>query len=180
MDGNEWQQSDHEPYPSGKGGAPMKVAVSSTGTDLASTIDERFGRCRYFLIVETEDMSVEVIDNPNADMSTGAGIQSASLVADRGVSAVITGSCGPKAMQVFAAANVELVPGQRGVVEDVIQKFKAGQLDSPVRGNKAAAARGFGSAGTGGRGMGMGGGRGMGGGGRMGRCGRGGRGRGRT
>jgi predicted Fe-Mo cluster-binding NifX family protein len=170
----------------------MKIAVSSTGTDMGSIIDERFGRCPYFLIVETEDMRVEVIDNPNADTSTGAGIQSASLVADKGVAAVITGSCGPKAMQVFAAANIELITGQHGVIKDVIENFKKERRHSAMRGSDAAAAGGSRSAGMagsgaglgrgrgmGGRGPGMGGGRGMGGGGRMGSCGRGGRGRGR-
>jgi predicted Fe-Mo cluster-binding NifX family protein len=63
----------------------MEIAISSTGTDLSSTIDERFGRCRHFLIVETDDMSLEVMDNPNAELPGSAGIQSASLVANTGV-----------------------------------------------------------------------------------------------
>lgn len=160
----------------------MKVAVSSTGTDLTSRIDERFGRCRYFLIVETDDMSVEIIKNPNADLSTGAGIQSTSLVADKGVAAVITGNCGPKARRVFAETNIELIPGQHGVIRDVIEKYKNGQLIPAMRGDESAAvdarqaksAGGFRSAGMAGAtggigcrrqgmdGRGMGGGRGMG------------------
>ncbi|MBW2001843.1 MAG: NifB/NifX family molybdenum-iron cluster-binding protein, partial [Deltaproteobacteria bacterium] len=32
----------------------MKIAVSSTGTDLNSEIDPRFGRCAYFIIVNTD------------------------------------------------------------------------------------------------------------------------------
>ena len=35
----------------------MKVAISSTGKDLESQIDPRFGRCAYFLFVDTDDMS---------------------------------------------------------------------------------------------------------------------------
>jgi predicted Fe-Mo cluster-binding NifX family protein len=170
----------------------MKVAVSSTGTDLTSTIDDRFGRCRYFLIVETDDMSVEVIENPNADLSTGAGIQSASLVADKGVSAVITGTCGPKATRVFDETNIELILDQQGVIRDVIGKFKNGQIRPAMRGDAPAAVDtrqppaggGFRSAGMAGSGRGsgcrrrgMGAGFGMGGGRGMGRCGEGGRGR---
>ena len=63
----------------------MKVAVSAKGDNLDATIDERFGRSPYFILVDTADMRVEALANPNADLSTSAGIQSASLVASKGV-----------------------------------------------------------------------------------------------
>jgi predicted Fe-Mo cluster-binding NifX family protein len=159
----------------------MKVAISANGKNLASSIDERFGRCRYFIIVETDDLSYDVLENTNADLSTSAGIQSASLVASKGVEAVITGNCGPKAMQVFAATTIKVIIGQHGIIEDIVEKFKSGGLSASTRGNvpgksgdaQTASAPSFGRPGTGGggRGMGGGGGRGMGG--------RGGRGMGR-
>ena len=153
----------------------MKIAISAAGQNLESSIDERFGRCRYFIILETDDMRYEVIENANADLSTSAGIQSASLVASKGVEAVITGNCGPKAMQVFAATTIEVIIGQHGMVKDVVEKFKRGDLSPSTRGNvpgKSEAAQtasipGVGqprmNVGGGGRGMGGGGGRGMGG-----------------
>ncbi len=155
----------------------MKVAVSAAGKDLESIIDERFGRCRYFIILETDDMSYEVIENTHADLSTSAGIQSASLVASKGVEAVITGNCGPKAMQVFAATTIEVIIGQHGMIKDVVEKFKRGDLSPSTRGNvpgvsgvaQATSASDVGQPGMnigGGRRMGGGGGRGMGGGGR--------------
>jgi predicted Fe-Mo cluster-binding NifX family protein len=113
----------------------MKVAISAAGKNLESTIDERFGRCRYFMIIETDDMSYEVIENTNADLSTSAGIQSASLVASKGVDAVITGNCGPKAMQVFAATTMAVIIGQHGRIKDVVEKFKRGELNPSARGN---------------------------------------------
>ena len=168
----------------------MKVAISAAGKNLESTIDERFGRCRYFIILETDDMSYEVIENTNADLSTSAGIQSASLVASKGVEAVITGNCGPKAMQVFAATTIEVIIGQHGTVKDVVEKFKAGELSPSTRGNvpgktgitqtestPGVKQPGL-NVGGGGRGMGGGGGRGMGGGGGRGMGGGGGRGMG--
>ena len=42
-----------------KGGTVMRIAVSSTGTDLDSQIVPRFGRCAYFLIVETDDLNFD-------------------------------------------------------------------------------------------------------------------------
>jgi predicted Fe-Mo cluster-binding NifX family protein len=161
----------------------MKVAVSAAGKNIESVIDERFGRCRYFIILETDDMSYEVIENTNADLSTSAGIQSASLVASKGVELVITGNCGPKAMQVFAATTIDVIIGQHGTVKAVVEKFKNGELNPSTRANvpgvsgvaQNASAPAVGQPGTnvsGGRGMGGCGGRGTGGGGGRGMGGR--------
>jgi predicted Fe-Mo cluster-binding NifX family protein len=153
----------------------MKVAISANGKNLESSIDERFGRCRYFVIVETEDLSYDVVENTYADLLTGAGIQAAGLIGSKGVEAVITGSCGPKAMQVFAATTIKLILGQHGMIKDVVEKFKRGKLSPSTRENvsekswvaQPASAQGVQQPGMGGggRGMGGGGGRGMGGGG---------------
>jgi len=153
----------------------MKVAISAAGKNLESTIDERFGRCRYFIILETDDMRYEVIENTNADLSTSAGIQSASLVASKGVEAVITGNCGPKAMQVFATTTIQVIIGQHGMVKDVVEKFKRGELNPSTRGNvpgKSGVAQTESAPGAGQPGMNVGGGRGMGGGGGRGMGGR--------
>ena len=145
--------------------------------DLEATVDERFGRCSYFLIVETDDMSYEAIDNVNADLSTSAGIQSASYAASTGAEAVITGNCGPKAMQVFAETNMRIILGQQGTIKDVLQKFKDGTLNPSTRENvpeKSGVAQSASNRGVNQPGMGGGGGRGIGGGGRcMGGSGRG-------
>ncbi len=77
----------------------MKVAVSSTGTDLDATVSPRFGRCPYFVIVETTTMGYEAIPNNNANSASGAGIAAAQEVARRGIDAVLTGRFGPNASQ---------------------------------------------------------------------------------
>ena len=48
----------------------MKIAVSSNGKSLDSQIDPRFGRCAYFLIIETDDMSLEAFKNENLALGT--------------------------------------------------------------------------------------------------------------
>jgi predicted Fe-Mo cluster-binding NifX family protein len=139
----------------------MKIAISSSGQDLAAPLDPRFGRCRYFLIIETDTMSFEAFDNDNAALGGGAGIQSAQFIAAKGAKAVITGHCGPNAMQTLSAAGVQVYVGQSGSVQSLVDKFKNGQLTPTTEANASA------HAGTGGKGMGpgqgMGRGRGMGG-----------------
>ena len=52
----------------------MKIAITSTGNSLESTIDSRFGRCAYFFL-RFESKAIEIIPNPNKDVEDGAGRQ---------------------------------------------------------------------------------------------------------
>jgi len=139
----------------------MKIAVSSSGSDLNSQIDPRFGRCAFFVIVETDDMNFEVFDNESLALGGGAGIQAAQFVASKGAGAVLTGNCGPNAVQTLGASHVEVFVGQSGTVKEVIEKFKRGEMTSTKAAN-VADHYGMGAGGGMGRGMGMGRGGGMG------------------
>ncbi|MFO7556511.1 MAG: NifB/NifX family molybdenum-iron cluster-binding protein [Desulfobacterales bacterium] len=108
----------------------MKIAISSTGPTLDDPVDPRFGRCAYFVIVETDDLSFEAFNNESISLGGGAGIQSAQFVASKGVDAVITGNCGPKALQALSAAKIEIFVGQSGAVREVIEKYRKGVIKS--------------------------------------------------
>ena len=83
----------------------MKIAVSSSGNNLESKIDPRFGRCAYFVIVETENMDFEVFDNESIALGGGAGIQAAQFVASKGAKVILTGNVGPNAVKTLSAAG---------------------------------------------------------------------------
>ena len=139
----------------------MKIAVSSSGNDLDSQVDPRFGRCAYFVIVETDDMGFEAFENGSIAMGGGAGIQAAQFVASKGAKAIITGNVGPNAVQTLSAAGVETFVGQSGTVREAIERYTKGGISSTSTPN-VADHYGMGSGAGMGRGMGMGGGRGMG------------------
>ena len=139
----------------------MKIAVSSTGENLDSQLDPRFGRCAYYLVVDSDDMSFEVYPNESAAMGGGAGIQTAQFLASKGVQAVISGNCGPNAVQTLSAAGIELFAGEQKTVGDVVKKFVTDNLkptNEPTLESHLGMGTG-GRGGSGGRGM---GGRGMG------------------
>ena len=115
----------------------MKVAVSSSGRDLDAQIDPRFGRCAYFIIVETDDMSFEVFDNENIALGGGAGIQSGQFVASKGAKTIITGNAGPNAVRTLSAAGVEVIVGQEGTVRKAIEDYKKRKLKSTTEANVA-------------------------------------------
>jgi len=115
----------------------MKVAVSASGKDLDTPIDPRFGRCAYFLIIDTEDMSFETFDNESVALSGGAGIQASQFVASRGAKVVITGKVGPNAVRTLEAAGVKVIVGQSGTVRQAIKDYKEGKLKSTDQANVA-------------------------------------------
>lgn len=116
---------------------------------LEAQIDPRFGRCSYFVIVDSETMEFEAVPNIASGSMSGAGVQASQMIASKGTKVLITGNVGPNAFQALSAAGIRVVTGASGKVREVIEKFKSGELketNSPtVRGHF---------------GMGMGGGRG--------------------
>ena len=107
----------------------MKIAISSMGTDLDAQIDPRFGRCAYFIIVNTNDMSFEVIDNESIASGGGAGIESARLVASKGARVTVSGNVGPNAVRALSAAGIEIYLANTGIIREVIEKYNRGYLD---------------------------------------------------
>jgi predicted Fe-Mo cluster-binding NifX family protein len=116
----------------------MKVAISATGRTLDDAVDPRFGRCSTFLLVETDDMTFEAVENGNSSLGGGAGIQTAQLVAQKGAKAVLTGNCGPNAHQTLSAAGIDVIVGCSGTVSEVVVRFKAGQLQPTAAPNVAS------------------------------------------
>jgi predicted Fe-Mo cluster-binding NifX family protein len=106
----------------------VKVAVSASGPTLDSEVDPRFARCSHLLVVDTESMDFETLENPAVDTPGGAGIRAARAVAGRGITAVITGNCGPNAYQALAAAGIQVVVGASGTVRQGVEAYRQGTL----------------------------------------------------
>ncbi len=106
----------------------MKLCVTSTGKDLNSRVDERFGRADYFLIVDMETMSAEVVANTAQATGRGAGIGAAQIIADKGVDVLLTGVVGPNAFQSLKLAGTTIYEGASGAetVKEAVEKFKKG------------------------------------------------------
>lgn len=107
----------------------MKIAVTSTGTDLESEVDPRFGRAPYFLIVDSETFDFEALDNKeNVNALKGAGIQAAGMVSNKGAEVLLTGFCGPNAFKVLKAAKIGVANNAGGTVRDAVEAYLDGKL----------------------------------------------------
>ena len=114
----------------------MKICVTSQGENLESQIDQRFGRCQYFIFVDTDTLDFEAVANENISGTGGVGVQSGQLVSEKQVKAVLTGAVGPNASQTLEAAGIDVVVNVSGSVKDAIEKFKNGEL-TPTKGPNA-------------------------------------------
>ena len=109
----------------------MIIAISTTGNELDTPVDLRFGRCKQFIIFDSIDESFKVIDNTqNLNAAQGAGIQSAQTVANSGAEILISGHCGPKAFKVLTQANIKVYTCKDLTIKESITQFLAGELSS--------------------------------------------------
>ncbi len=107
----------------------MIVAVTAKGTHLSDEVDPRFGRAPYILLVDTETMQYEALDNSsNVNAFKGAGIQAATMVADKGAKVLLTGYCGPNAFKTVQAAGMKVVSDVTGTVEEAVKTFLNGNV----------------------------------------------------
>ncbi len=107
----------------------MKICVTSQGDNLDSQVDQRFGRCQYFIIVDTDTLQFEAIQNPGVEVKGGTGVQSAQIIAVKKARSVLTGNIGPNAFQILQAAGIDIFTDVSGTVREAIDTFKRGKFE---------------------------------------------------
>lgn len=107
----------------------MKVAFTTAGDSIDSPLDPRFGRAAGFLVYDTETAQSETFGNSlNMNATQGAGIQAAQNLSSLGVSAVVTGHCGPKAFTVLSRAGITVYNTGLATVSEALGAFLKGEL----------------------------------------------------
>ena len=102
----------------------MKICITAQENNLESPVDPRFGRCKYFIIVDPDTLQFQALANESLDATGGAGIKSGQLMAENGVGAVLTGNVGPNAFSTLQAAGINIIVGVTGTVRQAIEKYK--------------------------------------------------------
>jgi len=117
----------------------MKICITSTGPNLDSGVDPRFGRCLYFIFIDDKKPSsakttgskekINVVPNAGVSAMRGAGIQAAQTVVNQETEVVITGNIGPNAFRVLNTSGVKIFQAMPGTkIKDVLAAFEQGQL----------------------------------------------------
>lgn len=86
----------------------MLVAITSTGNTLHSKVSEKFGRCSYFIILDTETLAFKAIKNTAEQAEGGAGPKAAELIINNEISVLLTGHTGDKAAAALKKGNIKI------------------------------------------------------------------------
>ena len=106
-----------------------KIAFTTSGQNLDSAMDPRFGRAAHFLIYDLKQGTFELVDNQQGrNAAQGAGIQAAETIVRAGVAALVTGHCGPKAFKVLDSAGVAVYNCNETTVDGALTAFRADTL----------------------------------------------------
>ena len=108
----------------------MKIGVSANGGSLDAEVEPRFGRCPYFVVVDSDDMRFDIFHNSGSTAAGGAGVRAAQTFQQRGVNVVLTGQVGPNAQQGLEAAGIKIVTGVSGKVRKAVDDYLARVNDS--------------------------------------------------
>jgi len=107
----------------------MKIAFTTSGHNMSSPMDQRFGRAKKFLVYDTDAKDFIVIENESQFAAQGAGIKAAETVAKSGAKFGVTGECGPKAFAALRLAGIKVYSSQANTVEESLDLYMAGRLE---------------------------------------------------
>jgi len=104
----------------------MNTLISSTGDNLDSTFDLRFGRAGWFCLLNEETGETRFFENENKEASHGAGTLAVEKVIELGAARVISGDFGPKAKELLEKFNIQMVllSDDSKSIADIIEGIK--------------------------------------------------------
>ena len=111
----------------------MKVAIAAKGKTLCSHVDDRFGRCSFFIVVNPESTGFDAIENPGLKERDAAGIEATRVLISKGVDAVLLRNIGHNVLVTLDGAGIEVYIGGAGRVLNAIEKLKKGEVTSAER-----------------------------------------------
>lgn len=108
----------------------MKIAITSDGEKLHSKVDQRFGRCPYFIVLDINGDKAgtfKAIKNEGAIQGHGAGIKAAEQMGELKVDVIITGQLGPNSTNVLKKLGIKAYSAS-GIIADVLNDFIKNKL----------------------------------------------------
>lgn len=104
----------------------MKTIITSSGNNVASKFDRRFGRAEWFCVYDENTKEVQFHKNENVDSNHGAGTRAAEKMVELQAGKIISGDFGPKAKELLEKFNIQMVIIQENdiTVERLIQRIK--------------------------------------------------------
>lgn len=107
----------------------MKIALSTSGENLQSQLDLRFGRCKYFYIYDLDNKHGYIIENQGLKANEGAGIVASQQLVEENIDVIITGNLGPNAFNIIEKADIVAYKANEGNLNEVLDKYNNNILE---------------------------------------------------
>ncbi len=122
---------------------PALVAVSAYAPSLEAAVAPRFGRAPGFLVVDPKTLDFEYVANDaDTDRTSGLGPDAAALIAEAGVTVLLTGFVGARAARALAEAGIRVADGLGALTaREAVECFVRGEI-TPISPRDAAAGGG--------------------------------------
>lgn len=100
----------------------MKIAITASKNSLKSPVDLHFGRSPFFVIFDQETKGIEFLPNPYETLTEGAGIAAIKLLAERGVTQIISGEIGNAIKELIDTYRIQMIilNNQIRTVEEIL------------------------------------------------------------
>ncbi len=108
----------------------MKICLPAEGSSENALVSSSFGRCPYYAFYDTETDKFEIVPNPAANAMSGAGIQAAQFIVNKGANVVLTVNMGPNSGEVLTAAGVKIITGVTGTLREAVERYKRGDFSA--------------------------------------------------
>ena len=103
----------------------MKIAIPATKDDINSLIDDRFARCSFFCLYDSETNKTEFLNNDLKDEAEGVGPQVVEFLATNGVKKVYAMEFGPKAKDLLDKLKLEsIIISNKQTLNEIISLIK--------------------------------------------------------
>lgn len=100
------------------------IVITSSGNELTSQFDKRFGRAEWFCVLDSTTMKSRFIQNEFVDANHGAGTKVAELMIELNVDKIISGDFGPKAKELLEKVNIQMVIIQDSTnIKEIVERI---------------------------------------------------------
>ena len=103
----------------------MRIAVTTNEQKVDSPVEERFGRCQFFALLDTDSGDVTFVSNVGVEASSGAGVKAAQQLIDLEVGLLVTGQVGPGALEILKEGEVRVESWTAGTVGEALKRFSS-------------------------------------------------------
>ncbi|RLC15685.1 MAG: hypothetical protein DRI24_10340 [Deltaproteobacteria bacterium] len=116
----------------------MKIAIPADGPSLDARVHNKMGATPYLLVVDSDNLSFEILDSALLAPGPVAGVQALSLVLEKGAEVILVGYMSPNIIGPLQENGIEVVTSVSGNVKDAVMKYNRGGFAVAVNGDPAS------------------------------------------